>query len=152
MKPIDKPAAAALVVRAPDRLTYQDVLQIVELVRAALRFERVDVQLGELRISVERADVSPAAAVGAKAAASAQDTTTVLAPGLGYFRRAAAPEGPVLALVGRMLAPDDIIGAIEVMRQRTEVRAGVAGELVEVLAEEGALVEFDQPLVRIRHR
>ena len=43
-----------------------------------------------------------------------------------------------------------MIGIIEVMKLMNSVRAGVAGQVVAILAVDGAAVEEGQPLVRIR--
>jgi len=37
-----------------------------------------------------------------------------------------------------------------VMKLMNSVRAGVKGQVVEILAENGALVEFDEILMRVR--
>ena len=44
------------------------------------------------------------------------------------------------------LEPDSVICLIEVMKLMNHVQAGVSGKVVDVLAEDGALVEFGQPL------
>ena len=46
--------------------------------------------------------------------------------------------------------PDTVIGIIEVMKLMNSVRAGVQGEVVEILAENGALVEYGEILLRVR--
>jgi acetyl-CoA carboxylase biotin carboxyl carrier protein len=46
--------------------------------------------------------------------------------------------------------PDTTIGIVEVMKLMNAVPAGVAGEVVEVLVRDGELVEYDQPLLRVR--
>ena len=43
-----------------------------------------------------------------------------------------------------------MIGIIEVMKLMNSVRAGVRGEVVEILAENAALVEYDEILLRVR--
>jgi acetyl-CoA carboxylase biotin carboxyl carrier protein len=43
-----------------------------------------------------------------------------------------------------------VVCIVEVMKLMTSVTAGVAGEVVELLATDGSLVEYGQPLLRIR--
>ncbi len=43
-----------------------------------------------------------------------------------------------------------MIGIIEVMKLMNPIRAGVAGTVVALLAENGKAVEEGQPLVRVR--
>ncbi len=45
---------------------------------------------------------------------------------------------------------DTVIGIIEVMKLMNSVRAGVRGEVVEIFAQNGALVEYEEPLIRVR--
>ena len=69
---------------------------------------------------------------------------------LGVFYRAPKPGEPPFVEVGAKVEEDTIIGIIEVMKLMNTVRAGVRGEVAEILAENGALVEFDQTLLRVR--
>ena len=52
--------------------------------------------------------------------------------------------------MGSKVEEDTVIGIIEVMKLMNSVRAGVKGEVVEILAENAALVEFDEVLLRLR--
>ena len=45
-----------------------------------------------------------------------------------------------------------MIGIIEVMKLMNSVRAGVAGTVVAILAQNGSAVEEDQPLIRVRRK
>ena len=68
---------------------------------------------------------------------------------LGTFYRALEPSAPPCIKVGDIIAADDTIGLIEVMKLFSPVAAGIAGRVVEVLVENGVLVEHNQPLVRV---
>lgn len=74
----------------------------------------------------------------------------VPSPFLGIFYRAPKPGEPPFVLVGSKVEQDTVIGIIEVMKLMNSVRAGVKGEVVEILGENGALVEFGEILVRVR--
>jgi biotin carboxyl carrier protein len=52
--------------------------------------------------------------------------------------------------VGTAVEADSIVGIIEVMKLMNTVRAGVRGTVAEVLAADGALVEFGETLLRVR--
>jgi acetyl-CoA carboxylase biotin carboxyl carrier protein len=103
----------------------------------------------------------PAAAPGAgpeRAAAVAQgeSATTadalvqnVPAPLLGTFYRAPKPGAPPYVEVGSRVQEDTIIGIIEVMKLMNTVRAGAQGRVVEILARDGALVEYGEVLLRV---
>jgi acetyl-CoA carboxylase biotin carboxyl carrier protein len=74
----------------------------------------------------------------------------VRAPMLGVFYRASAPGENPFVEAGQRVRADDTVCLIEVMKLFNSIRAGVDGEIVQILAENGAMVEFDQPLIYIR--
>jgi hypothetical protein len=52
--------------------------------------------------------------------------------------------------VGQAVDEDTVIGIVEVMKLMNTVRSGVTGVVTEVCADNAVLVEFGQPLVRVR--
>ena len=52
--------------------------------------------------------------------------------------------------VGSKVGEETVIGIIEVMKLMNSVHAGVKGEVVEILAENAALVEYGEVLLRVR--
>ena len=74
----------------------------------------------------------------------------IRAPMLGVFYRAPAPGEKPFVEVGQRVRADDTVCLIEVMKLFNSIRAGVDGEVVEILVENGGLVEFDQALIFIR--
>ncbi|WP_225008857.1 acetyl-CoA carboxylase biotin carboxyl carrier protein [Novosphingobium percolationis] len=97
---------------------------------------------------------APAAPVAAAAPAAAAPVSTsvpdgavvVAAPNLGTFYRAPKPGAAPYVEIGGRVAADDEICLIEVMKLFTAVKAGQAGKIVAILAEDGAMVEAGQPL------
>lgn len=77
-------------------------------------------------------------------------TTPVPAPLLGIFYRAPKPGEPPFVQKGDRVHAESIIGIIEVMKLMNTVRAGFDGEVVEISAANGELVEYGQPLLWIR--
>lgn len=73
----------------------------------------------------------------------------VRAPNLGAFYRAPRPGAPPYVEVGQRVEVDTEVCLIEVMKLFTSLKAGVAGILREILASDGEMVEFDQPLFLI---
>jgi acetyl-CoA carboxylase biotin carboxyl carrier protein len=69
---------------------------------------------------------------------------------LGVFFRAPRPGADPYIQAGSRITAGTIVGIIEVMKFMNAVPAGVAGEVVEILAPDGQLVEFGQTLVRVR--
>ncbi|MGB3909085.1 MAG: biotin/lipoyl-containing protein [Pseudolysinimonas sp.] len=74
----------------------------------------------------------------------------VTAPMLGAFYRSPKPGEPPFVEVGAIVAAGDLLCIIEVMKLMSSVVAEVAGEITAVLARDGELVEFEQPLFEIR--
>ena len=74
----------------------------------------------------------------------------VPSPLLGTFYRSPKPGAPPFVEVGATVTEDSIVAIIEVMKLMNTVRAGVRGTVTEILPGDGTLVEYDQPILRIR--
>jgi acetyl-CoA carboxylase biotin carboxyl carrier protein len=81
--------------------------------------------------------------------ASDPDAVDVLAPLLGTFYRAPKPGAPPFVEVGSQVEEDTLIGIIEVMKLMNTVRAGVRGQVTQILGRDGALVEYGELLMRV---
>ena len=93
-----------------------------------------------------RATSAVPAAAPAAPAAPTREGAVIEAPMLGTFYRAEAPGATPFVEVGERVEPDTIVCLIEVMKMMNSVPARVAGTIVEVCAENAALVEYGQPL------
>ena len=78
------------------------------------------------------------------------NATDVPSPLLGIFYRAPKPGEAAFIEVGAQVEEDTVIGIIEVMKLMNSVRAGVKGEVTEILASNSALVEYGETLIRVR--
>jgi acetyl-CoA carboxylase biotin carboxyl carrier protein len=93
------------------------------------------------------------APLGSAAAEPAEEGVVVVeSPMLGTFYRAEAPGAAPFVEVGSAVEPGATLCIIEVMKMMNSVVAEVSGTVVEVCAENGHLVEYGQPLVRVRAR
>jgi acetyl-CoA carboxylase biotin carboxyl carrier protein len=81
---------------------------------------------------------------------TADGLVTIDSPMLGTFYRAEAPGAAPFVERGNRVEPDTIVCIIEVMKMMNSIPAGVSGEVVEVCPENAALVEYGQPLFRVR--
>jgi acetyl-CoA carboxylase biotin carboxyl carrier protein len=79
-------------------------------------------------------------------AALPENAVVIAAPNLGTFYRAPKPGAAAYVEIGARVGRDDEICLIEVMKLFTAVKAGQAGTIIAVLAEDGAMVEAGQPL------
>jgi acetyl-CoA carboxylase biotin carboxyl carrier protein len=150
-------------------LTDDDVREILRIIDES-DLEELTVETAGFRLHVSKHDgpapssTSPPAgsdapaAIGAPAAADAPvadapadaDTVAIESPMLGTFYRAEAPGAGPFVDVGGEVAPDTTVCIIEVMKMMNSVPAGISGEIVEVCAENGELVEFGEPLFRVK--
>lgn len=86
----------------------------------------------------------------APAASGDASLLEVRAPMLGTFYGAPKPGAAPFVIAGGRVNADTAVGIIEVMKLMNSISAGVEGVVVEVLARDGDLVEFDQVLMRVR--
>ena len=99
------------------------------------------------RTASERAPQPPEAT---PPTASSDELETILSPMLGTFYRAEAPGASPFVEVGATVGPDTTVCIIEVMKMMNSVPAGVAGTIAEVVPENGQLVEYGEPLFRVK--
>lgn len=74
----------------------------------------------------------------------------IVAPLVGVFYRAPAPDAPAFVEVGDQVEPGAEVGLIEAMKVFSPIPSEVAGEVVEIPAENGKLVQEGDVLVRVR--
>jgi acetyl-CoA carboxylase biotin carboxyl carrier protein len=148
-------------------LTAKDVAEITRLLEDS-SFSELHLELDGLKLSLSRqapnADaalpertasrsvVAPSSGAAAPLAAdssSSDGVHVVIAPLLGTFYRAPKPGSEPYVQTGSKVDENTIVGIIEVMKLMNTVRAGAKGSVREILAIDGVLVEFGQPLLRI---
>ena len=75
---------------------------------------------------------------------------TINAPIVGVFYAAPSPDSEPYAPVGKRVKKGDTVCIIEAMKCMNEIQAETDGEIVEVLVNNGELVEYDQPLFKVK--
>ena len=156
------------------KLTATDIAEIARLLDES-RFGSLDLTVGDFRLRIRRdggggwsapsednpapAEVSPRASVADPAPAPAAAPSAggpgagevdVKAPLLGNFYGAPRPGDPPFVEIGSVVGEDTTIGIIEVMKLMNPIRAGVAGTVTAILANNGTSVEEGQPLIRVK--
>lgn len=81
---------------------------------------------------------------------SADSGKTINAPIVGVFYAAPSPDSEPYAPVGKRVKKGDTVCIIEAMKCMNEIQAETDGEIVEVLVNNGELVEYDQPLFKVK--
>ena len=74
----------------------------------------------------------------------------ITSPMVGTFYRAPAPEEPPFAEIGDRVSKGDTVCIIEAMKLMNDIDTEVAGEIMEILVENGEPVEFGQVLMRVK--
>ncbi len=78
-----------------------------------------------------------------------EKSIVIESPMVGTYYTSRAPDMPPLVSVGSVVHAGTIVCIIEAMKVFTDIPAGVAGTIVEVLAKNGQAVEYGQPLFRV---
>jgi acetyl-CoA carboxylase biotin carboxyl carrier protein len=138
----------------------------IELIQALLedsQFDRLSVEIEGVKVELARSGAAPKKAAPAPdeqptliptpartARAPTEGLVEVLSPLLGVFYRAPKPGEPPFVEVGDRVGEDTVIGIIEVMKLMNSARAGVKGEVVEILGVNGEMVEHGEVLMLVR--
>jgi acetyl-CoA carboxylase biotin carboxyl carrier protein len=151
---------------APTRADIFDVKKVRQLIELMKEHDlnELDLRQADNRVRIRRGGevvaysapapaMSPAAAPAAQPAAAApaaDDRMVVIkSPMVGTFYKASSPDTPAFVKVGDRIGPEKTVCIIEAMKVFNEIPAGVSGQVVAILVENGAPVEFGQPLIKV---
>lgn len=130
----------------------------------------LEVSEGETRIRLERAPApaaaqpvaaAPAPALTAQEAAPLPKAAEVgggidfnrvvelKSPMVGVFYAAPSPDAPPFVAVGSKVKKGDVVCIIEAMKLMNEITAEQDGEIVDICAGNGDVVEYGQPLFKL---
>jgi acetyl-CoA carboxylase biotin carboxyl carrier protein len=92
-----------------------------------------------------------AASAAPTAAAAAVDDKShvVTSPFVGTFYRKPNPDSPTYVSLNDKIDKGQVLCIVEAMKLMNEIEADVAGTVVGILVEDGAPVEYGQPLFKI---
>lgn len=85
-----------------------------------------------------------------EAPAAADSGKTLKAPIVGVFYTSPSPDAQPYVSIGKKVKKGDVVCIIEAMKCMNEIQAEEDGEITAVLAVNGELVEYGQPLFQIR--
>jgi acetyl-CoA carboxylase biotin carboxyl carrier protein len=155
-----------------DIFDVRKIRRLVELMKEH-DLSEMDLQQGELRIQLRRADLAaplvaapaprlvaaaPAGAPTAETSAAPQpepkstSAAVIKSPMVGTFYSAPDPDAPPFVKVGDHVGPETTVCIVEAMKVFNQIPAEIAGRIVAVLVENGAPVEFGQPLFKVDTR
>jgi acetyl-CoA carboxylase biotin carboxyl carrier protein len=152
-----------------------DVQKIKELLKIMEEHDlvRIDIQHGEDRLALQRAEppqaiaaghiltalpgaAAPAATAGAHAGAAgekpaaAEGAVEIKSPIVGTFYEAPSPDSDPYVEIGAHVDPQTVVCIIEAMKVMNEIKAEIGGTIVERLVKNGQAVEYGQPLFRVK--
>ncbi len=74
----------------------------------------------------------------------------IKSPMVGVFYAASSPESEPYVKVGSTVKKGDVVCIVEAMKLLNEINADQDGEIAEICAENGQVVEYGQTLFRLR--
>ncbi|ELK46260.1 acetyl-CoA carboxylase biotin carboxyl carrier protein [Halobacillus sp. BAB-2008] len=86
------------------------------------------------------------------AAPKADYDAEVTSPMVGTFYQSPSPDQGAYVKVGDEVKEDSVVCIVEAMKLFNEIEAEVSGEIVEILVKDGELVEYGQPLFRVKSK
>ena len=118
-------------------------------------FTRVEVQVQDIHLTLERGVTAPAAVVPSLLAPlpeqePAQDRDAVRSPISGVFYLAKEPGAEPFVSVGKQINKGDTLCIIEAMKTMNEIRAPKGGVVSAILAADGATVSAGETLFLLR--
>ncbi|MDO5360600.1 MAG: acetyl-CoA carboxylase biotin carboxyl carrier protein [Jeotgalicoccus sp.] len=93
---------------------------------------------------------APQVQAPAAEAQPADEGLVVRAPMVGTFYKAPSPEAEAYVKVGDTVSSTSVVCILEAMKLFNEIQAEVSGEVTEILVDDGDMVEYNQPLFRLR--
>jgi len=157
-----------------DIFDVRKIRRLVELMKEH-DLSEIDLQQGEVRIQLRRAYAAAPTVVGVSHAAGAPMPATagppapesiapvaaesnargvvlIKSPMVGTFYTAPDPDSPAFVKVGDHVGPDTTVCIVEAMKVFNQIPAEASGCIIAVLVENGAPVEFGQPLFKVDTR
>ncbi|MFN3651231.1 MAG: acetyl-CoA carboxylase [Armatimonadota bacterium] len=153
-------------------MSQQDEVRVIEqLMGLAARYglEELEVQEGDLKVTLRAVEYGPpddeatppgrytlwtppvwGEQAAQESAPERPETAVPLrAPLTGHFYRAATPDAPPFAEVGQQVEEGEVVGLIEAMKVFSDVPAEQAGTILEIVVENGRLVQRGDILMYI---
>jgi acetyl-CoA carboxylase biotin carboxyl carrier protein len=95
-------------------------------------------------------DIAPNVTESREAEAEQSTLKEVVSPMVGTFYRAHSPDSAPYVEPGQEINGESVVCIIKALKVMHQIKAEVHGILVEVLVENGAPVQFGQPLFRVK--
>jgi len=135
---------AKLAIRKPGKT------EVVNVQSAPIAHTYVQAPAAASAPAAAQAPSSADPAASAAPAASRAGLHEIVSPMVGTFYRAPSPDAPAFVHTGDKVTEKTVVCILEAMKLMNPLEAEVKGEIVEILVENGQLVEFGQPLFLVK--
>ncbi|MEI4790736.1 acetyl-CoA carboxylase biotin carboxyl carrier protein [Bacillus sp. FJAT-53060] len=134
-----------------DEFTYENEGAKIKLKKNKEVVQQVAVQAPVAPVQAASAQQAPAQTEApTKEATASENLHKITSPMVGTFYASSSPEADPYVTTGSKVNENSVVCIVEAMKLFNEIEAEVKGEIVEVLAENGQLVEFGQPLFLVK--
>jgi len=152
-------------------MNLKELKEIIDIVTSQEAIEELEIEKSGVRLRIKRSSnhASPLAAAPALAVAAAgpaisaalpaetpsqvdEDLFYIKSPIVGTFYRASSPDSEPFVSVGDFVEKGNPVCIIEAMKLMNEIESDTAGEIVNILVENGQPVEYGERLFAIRPR
>ena len=79
-----------------------------------------------------------------------ENLTTIESPLMGTFYASPGPDKDVFVKIGDIVNVGDTLCIVEAMKMMNEITSDIYGEIVEILVKNEELVEYNQPIFKIK--
>jgi acetyl-CoA carboxylase biotin carboxyl carrier protein len=78
------------------------------------------------------------------------DLKVISSPMVGTFYSTPSPDSKAFVQVGDTINSGDVLCIIEAMKLMNEIESDISGEIVKILVKDGDMVEYGQPLFKVK--
>jgi acetyl-CoA carboxylase biotin carboxyl carrier protein len=128
------------------KVTLKKALQNVEVVQPA----PVQQAAAEVVTSPVQAELNQPIVTEKAITTTQENLHKIESPMVGTFYSSPSPDAASYVKVGDKVSKDSVVCIVEAMKLFNEIEAEVNGEIVEILVENGQLIEYGQPLFLVK--
>lgn len=107
-------------------------------------------QVSRTPVAAPVQEAAPASAPTNNEGSQSDNLQTITAPMVGTFYKSPSPEENPYVQVGDQVSANTTVCILEAMKLFNEIQAEVSGEIVEILVEDGQMVEYGQALFKVK--
>jgi acetyl-CoA carboxylase biotin carboxyl carrier protein len=152
-------------------MNLKELKEIIDLVTSKESIEELELEKSGVRLRIRRASNHIASAAVAQAAITSvvpaaalpqaqpeiaeqkgEELYYIKSPIVGTFFKAPSPNSEAFVSVGDFVEKGSVVCIVEAMKLMNEIESDVAGEIINILVENGQPVEYGEKLFAIRPR